>query len=328
MTHDNPSRRRLLGGLAAGAAFPFISTRAWAKDKIKVAGIHSSPVENAWNSRLHEAMKQAHQDGVIDYRLSESISNTDYPRVLREYAASGTRLIVGEIYGVERDARVVAKEFPQVAFLCGSSGGPQGNNFGTFGTWNHEGAYLTGMLAGHLTKTGKLGAVGGHPIPEVNRVINAFRAGVREVKPDATFRVGFINTWFDPPKAKESGMAQIDGGCDILFGERIGTADAAKERGKLAIGSLADYMPRYPGTVVANAMWYFRPILDGILADIEAGRPTGKDYSPFSFLKFGGNGMTYDAKLVPAAALKQIAAKQDAIKSGAFKVPVLDSQPT
>jgi basic membrane lipoprotein Med (substrate-binding protein (PBP1-ABC) superfamily) len=329
MSNKFITRRHLLSGIAIGAALPALSGRVFAAGpRIKVAGIHGSPVENAWNSRIHEALKKADLDGVIEYKFSEAVSNTDYPRVMREYAEAGSRLIVGEVYGVERDARLVAKEYPKVAFLCGSSSGPQADNFGTFGTWNHEAAYLTGLLAGHMTKTGKLGAVGGHPIPEVNRLINAFRQGVREVKPDATFQAGFINTWFDPPKAKEAGLAQIDGGCDILFGERIGTADAAKERGKLAIGSLLDYMPRYPGTVIANAMWYFRPILDGILADVKAGKATGRDYSEFSFMKFDGNGVTYDAKLVPPAALKLMLAKQAAIKAGSYKVPVNDTLPS
>ncbi len=329
MPEPTVSRRRVVASLSVGITLPLISARIWAASgKPKVAGVHASPVENAWNSRLHEALKQAAQEGKIDYVFSESVSNTDYPRVLREYAEAGAVLIVGESYGAERDARAVAKEYPKVNFLMGSSGGPQGSNFGTFGTWNHEAAYLSGVLAGHMTKTGKLGAVGGFPIPEVNRLINAFRLGASEVKTGLVFQSGFINTWFDPPKAQESALAQIDGGCDILFGERIGTADGAKMRGKLAIGSLLDYMPRYPGTVFANAMWYFRPTLDAALADTAAGKPVGKDYSPFSMMAQGGNDLTYDKKLIPAPALEQVLARRAAIKAGSFKVPVNDAKPT
>ncbi len=86
------------------------------------------------------------------------------------------------------------------------------------------------MLAAGLSKTGTFGSVGGYPIPEVNLLINAFRMGVKEVRPDAKFLNGFIGTWFDPPKAKEAAIAQIDAGADVLFGERIGTADAAKDK--------------------------------------------------------------------------------------------------
>ena len=158
-----------------------------------------------------------------------------------------------------------------------------------FGTWNHESAYLTGILAGYLGKSGTFGSVGGYPIPEVNRLINAFRLGAKEKQPNAKFLVSFLGTWFDPAKAKEQGLAQIDGGADLLFGERIGTADAAKERGKLSIGSLLDYTPRYPKVVFANAVWYFDPILAAALADVAAGKPTGRDYSEYSFMSHGGN---------------------------------------
>ena len=94
--------------------------------------------------------------------------------------------------------------------------------------------------------------MGGYPIPEVNSFINAFRVGVREMSPDAKFLVGFLGTWFDPAKAKETGLAQIDAGADLLLGERIGTVDAAAERGKLAVGSITDFRPKYPKTVYAN----------------------------------------------------------------------------
>lgn len=295
---------------------------------VKVAGIHTVPVENAWNSRLHTAMQEAAKAGTIEYSYSESVANTDYPRAMRQYADEGAQLIVGESYGVERDARQVAKDYEQTAFLMGSSGGPDGSNFSVFGTWNHEAAYLSGILAGHLTKSNVLGAVGGHPIPEVNRLIHAFRDGVRETKPDAEFLVGFIGTWFDPPKAKESGLAQIDSGADILFGERIGTADAAAERNILAVGSLIDYIPRYPGTVFANAMWYFDPIVNAAATDVAAGNIVAKDYSEFSFMKHGGNDILFDEKIVPAEAVAAMEEKRAEILAGTYEVAINDSEPT
>ena len=327
--NDAVSRRRILAASLVGSAALAFGFPAFAQGaKIKVAGLHASPVENAWNSRLHEALLAAAKDGAIDYVFSEGIAGTDYPRALREYAEQGMQLIVGESYAAETEARQVAVDYPKTSFLMGSSGGPAAPNFGTFGTWNHEAAYLTGMLAGAMSKTGKFGAVGAIPIPEVNNLINAFRSGVKETRPDAKFLIGFIGTFFDPPKAKEAALAQIDSGADIMFGERIGTADAAKEKNVLSIGSLLDFSPRYPKTVFANAMWYFRPILDGALADVKAGKPTGQDYSPFSFMKMGGNDIVFDASLVPAAAVGPMEAKRKAIKDGSFKVPVDNTEPT
>ena len=70
------------------------------------------------------------------------------------------------------------------------------------------------MIAGAMTKTNKMGVVGGYPIPEVNRLVHAFMDGVRAVNPDVKFMVTFIGSWYDPPKAKESAFAQIERGAD------------------------------------------------------------------------------------------------------------------
>ena len=324
-----PNRRKLLAGGAALLATPAIlrGRRARAAEVVKIAGVHASPVENAWNSRIHTAMQAAAAEGAIEYVFSEGVSATDYPRAMREYAESGVDLVWGESYAVERDARAVAKDYPDTAFLMGSSGGPQADNFGVFGTRNHEAAYLAGMLAAEMSETGTFGSVGGYPIPEVNMLINAFRAGVSEVNPDAKFLNGFIGAWFDPAKAKEAALAQIDAGADILFGERIGTADAAQERGIKAVGSLIDYTPRYPETVFANAIWNYRPTIDAIVKDIQEGAATGRDYTEYSFMKYGGNELIYVDSMVPETALPAMKEKEAAIQAGEFDVPIDESEP-
>ena len=322
-----PSRRAVLAGAAATLALPAFIRRAAADAPLKVAAVHGSPVENAWNSRIHLAFQEAAKSGLIEYQFSEGVAATDYPRAMREYAESGAALVWGESYAVERDAREVAGDYPDTAFLMGSSGGPSGDNFGVFGTRNHEAAYLAGMLAAPMSKSGVFGSVGGYPIPEVNLLINAFRMGVKEVRPDAKFLNGFIGAWFDPAKAKEAAIAQIDAGADILFGERIGTADAAKDKGIKAIGSLIDYTPRYPDTIFANAIWNYGPTIEAIVADIKAGKPVGKDYTEFSFMKYGGNALSYTEAMVPAAAIPAMKAKEAAIQSGAWDVPIDNSEP-
>ncbi|MGX5666595.1 BMP family protein [Rhizobium daejeonense] len=321
MTKDIMFTRRSLmaTGLVLGSGIIAPSVRAAAP--VKVAGIHGSPVENAWNSVLHKALQDAAAEGVIEYVFSEGVSGTDYPRAMREYAEQGAKLIIGEAYAVESEAREVAADYPDTAFVLGSSGKESGDNFGVFGTWNHDGAYLAGMLAGKMTKSNVVGSVGAMPIPEVNMLINAFGEGVKAVNPDAKLLVSFIGTFFDPPKAREAGLAQIDAGADILFGERIGTADAAKERGIKSVGSLIDYTPRYPETVFANALWGFRPILNAALADVAAGKPVGKDYTAFGLLKEGGSDIAYVKGVAPAEAEAAMEAKRAEIKSGAFEVP-------
>ena len=321
------SRRQLLLGAAATLALPAYIRRVNAQTAIKVAAVHASPVENAWNSRIHSAFQAAAADGLIEYQFSEGVAATDYPRAMREYAEGGAQLVWGESYAVEAEARAVAADYPEVAFLMGSSGGPEGDNFGVFGTRNHEAAYLAGMLAGTMSKTGTFGSVGGYPIPEVNLLINAYRMGVKEVNPEAKFLNGFIGAWFDPAKAKEAAVAQIDAGADILFGERIGTADGAQERGVKAIGSLIDYTPRYPGTVFANAIWNYRPTIDAVVADVAAAKPVGRDYTEYSFMKYGGNELIFVAEEVPAEAIPAMEAKKAAIAAGEFEVPIDANEP-
>ena len=113
--------------------------------------------------------------------------------------------------------------------------------------------------------------VGGFPIPEVNRLMHAFMAGASEVNPDAKFTVSFIGSWYDPPKAKESAFAMIDQGADMLYAERFGVSDAAKERGVKAIGNVIDTQEQYPGTVVASAL-----VAHGALDREGAGRGPGR----------------------------------------------------
>ena len=314
------SRRAVIAsGIALGVST--LAPMARAAAPLKVAGIHASPVENAWNSCLHAALQDAAKEGVIEYVFSEGVSGTDYPRAMREYAEQGHKLIIGESYAVEREARQVAADYPDTAFVLGSSGEPAGDNFGVFGTWNHEGAYLAGMLAGKMTKSNVVGSVGAVPIPEVNMLINAFAAGVKAVNPEAKHLVSFIGTFFDPPKAREAGLAQIDAGADILFGERIGTADAAKERGIKSVGSLIDYTPRYPETVFANAIWGFRPILNAAIADAQAGKPAGNNYTAFGLMKEGGSDIAYVKGVAPADAEAAMEARRAEIKAGTFEVP-------
>src|SRR5690625_3524009 len=213
-----PTSRRELLALAAGAAVSMTMATApdaWAAP-LEVAAVYNVPVEQQWVSRIHKALNAAQERGEITYVYSENVASTDYERVMREYADAGKQLIMGEAFSVERAARQVAEDYPDVAFLMGSSFGPAGDNFAVFDNWIHEPSYLTGMVAGRVTESNLIGMVGGYPIPEVNRLMHAFMDGAREVDPDVEILATFIGSWYDPPKAKEAAFAMIDAGADIL----------------------------------------------------------------------------------------------------------------
>ena len=162
----------------------------------------------------------------------------------------------------------------------GSSGKPQEPNFAVFDNYIQEPAYLTGMIAGGMTKTNKIGMVGGYPIPEVNRLMHAFMAGAKEVNPKVEFYVTFIGSWFDPPKAKEAAFAMIEKGADVMYAERFGVSDAAKERGKLAIGNVIDTQAQYPDTVVVSALWNMEPTIDTALEQRQGRQVQGRRLRP------------------------------------------------
>ena len=288
------------------------------------------PFEQQWVSRIHKALKAAESRGEIEYKATENVANADYERVMREYATGGNQLIVGEAFAVEAAARKVAKDFPKTAFLLGSSGKPQAPNLSVFDNYIQEPAYLTGLIAGGMTKSNKIGMVGGFPIPEVNRLMHAFMAGARETNPKVEFTVTFINSWFDPPKAKEAAFAMIDKGADLMYAERFGVSDAAKERKVLAVGNVIDTQPQYPETVVVSALWNMEPSIERALKLVKDGKFAAEDYGQYSMMKHKGSELsrlgTFEGK-VPAAIMAKVAAREKEILAGKFVVKVDDSQP-
>ncbi|WER48232.1 BMP family protein [Cupriavidus sp. WKF15] len=326
------NRRTWLKLAAAGAAVAVIGTvpLAHAQAKLKVAAVYTVPVEQQWVSRIHKALNEAKARGEVDYVFSESVSNADYERVLRQYAEQGAALIVGESFAVESAARKVAKDYPKTAFLMGSSGKPQAPNFSVFDNYIQEPSYLTGMIAGGMTKTNHIGMVGGYAIPEVNRLMHAFMDGARSVNPKVKFTVSFIGSWFDPPKAKEAAFAMIDKGADVLYAERFGVSDAAKERGKLAVGNVINTQPQYPATVVASALWNMEPTIGAALAKVKAGQFRNEDYGQYSLMKYKGAELaplgTFEGK-VPAELMVKVRAREKAILDGKEPVKVVETEP-
>ncbi|MGF1474822.1 MAG: BMP family protein [Geminicoccaceae bacterium] len=317
------TRRLGLWLIAALLLAPFQASA----EAIKVAAIYTVPVEQQWVSRIDKALKAAQDRGDITYSFSENVANTDYERVMREYAEQGMDLIVGEAFAVERAARAVAADYPDIAFLMGSSFGPAQPNFAVFDNWIHEPSYLTGMVAGHLTESDTIGMVGGYPIPEVNRLMHAFMDGAREVNGDVQFLVSFIGSWYDPPKAKEAAFGMIDAGADIMYAERFGVSDAAVERDVLAIGNVIDTAEDYPGTVVASALWHMEPTIDRAIQAVKDENFEPIDYGTFSYMAHGGGSLVMDEKVVPAEVVEEVEAKQDEILGGLFRVNVNDSEP-
>jgi basic membrane lipoprotein Med (substrate-binding protein (PBP1-ABC) superfamily) len=300
---------------------------------LSVFGAYATAIEEPWDGVIHGALQKAQTEGRISYEFTDDIGYAgDMERVLREVAEQKKPAIIfGDAFGNEEAVRRVAKDYPEIAFVFGSGGGPAEPNFSVFDNWIHEPAYLSGMLAGGLTKTNVIGVVGGLPVPEVNRIVNAFIAGATSVNPDVDVKTSFINSWFDPAAAKEAALAQIDAGADVLFAERFGVIEAASEHGFYAFGNMSDQKDLAPEYVVSGPVWHMEPTVDYIINQVAGGTYTAQDLKDFSMVAKGGATLapinTSVTGGIPQDLVDMVTAKEGEIKSGLFRVDIDEAPP-
>ncbi|MHC1740468.1 MAG: BMP family protein [Anaerolineaceae bacterium] len=315
----------LLAGCASGGA---TSTNG----KLKVFGAFATPIQESWDGAIHNALNAQKDKGTIDYTFTENIGYSgDMERILRQVAEQQKPdLIIGDAFGNEEAVRRVAADFPAIAFAFGSSYGPTGTNLSVFDNWIQEPAYLCGMIAGGITKTNTIGVVAAMPIPEVDRLINAFITGAKEINPEVKVLVSFINSFYDPAAAKEAALAQIDGGADVLFAERDGVIDAAAEKGVYAFGNMADQNSLAPGTVITGPVWDMTPTVEYLISQLKGGTYTSQDLKDFSMYSKGGAYLAPfhgNDSLISADLMKKITDKEAAIKAGTFRVDINEAAP-
>jgi basic membrane lipoprotein Med (substrate-binding protein (PBP1-ABC) superfamily) len=297
-----------------------------------VYGVVATPLEEPWDGAIHTALTSAADDGTIEYKHVDNVSTADaMERTLRNIASNEKPdAIIGDAFAAEEAVRKVAAEFPDIPFAFGSGEKPADPNMSVFDNWLQDPAYLSGMLAGGLTKSNTIGVVGAMPIPEVNRIVNAFVQGVKETNPKATVKVSFINTFFDPAAAKQAANAQIAAGADVLFAERDGVIAAAQEADIPVIGMMVDQQEEAPKNVVTSLIWHMRPTVDAVVQQAENG-PEAVDLGEYSFMKDGGSELapinTDVVGGVPEDLKKKVEDKQAEIMDGSFTTPVDESAP-
>lgn len=310
-----------------------LSAGVLAQDEpIKVFGAFATPIEEPWDGVVHAALQVAADEGLIEYTYQDEIGYSgDMEIILREVAADNEPdIIFGDAFGNEEAVRRVARDFPEIAFVFGSGLGPSQPNLSVFDNWIHEPAYLSGLLAGYLTETGKIGVVGGYPVPEVNRLVNAFIEGAHEANPDSEVLVTFINSWFDPAAAQEAALAQVDAGADLLFAERFGVIDVAATKGLLAFGNMSDQNELAPETVVTGPVWDMEPTVRFVIDQVAKGSYTSLDLKDFSMMAHGGASLapfhsfeeTLDADLITT-----IRDREEEIIEGLFRVNINENTP-
>jgi simple sugar transport system substrate-binding protein len=315
------TRRGFVRSSAAGAvlAATGIGSRARADEILKIGIALVSPASDFGWTRQHslgaEAVKQALGDQVAIDVVDNVFQPQDAERVFRGFAASGHRLVYGTSFSHSAPIVRVAPQFPAVAFNdC--AGIKTLANLGTFEGRYYQGAFIAGMAAGRMTKTGKLGYISGFPIPDIIGPANAILLGAQSVRPETTCNIIFMNSWADPGKEKEAARALVAQGCDVICSttDTPAAIQAAEESGVWSIGYASD-MRKFAPTKQLTAFtidWSGIYVQDA--RDVIAG--TWKPRALWLGMKEGVVKMAPYSDLVPPNVRAELAKAEDDIKSG------------
>jgi basic membrane lipoprotein Med (substrate-binding protein (PBP1-ABC) superfamily) len=324
--------KRILFGFMAAICMNAIFALSVGAEQFKLAAVFQTAIEEPWDGAIHMAcleIKEKMGDELV-YEFTEKVGAADFERVLREYAERGFSLVIGDAFLAGEDpVRRVAKDYPEVAFAFGSEFALQEPNLSVFDNWIHEPSYLCGVIAGRQTSTNKLGIVAAMPIAEVNRLVHAFKQGALSVNPEAKISVAYIGSWFDPPKAKEAAIAQIESGVDLIFAERFGVFEAAREKNIPAFGNMVDQNALAPDVVVTGPVWNMTPTVEYCIKSVKDKQWKAQDLREYSMMANGGASLApfhdFEKKLPPEL-IREVRELEAKIRSGELKVPGIEEE--
>ena len=290
--------------------------------------------DKSFNDAAYAGLEKAQKELGVTFTTLETNEGSDREAQLRQLAAGDAKLVFGVGFLFTDDVRALAREFPDQKFACVdytvSPGDTLPSNLVALKFREEEGSFLVGALAGLLSKTGKVGFVGGMEIPLIRKFQAGFTAGVLAVNPKAKVIVKYAgNTgaaFKDPTKGKELALAEYHAGADIIFhasgSTGLGVFEAARELGKLAIGVDSDQYDEAPGVILTSMVKRVDTAVFDTIRDVQAGRWSGGVHE-FG-LKESGVTWVYDDRnkaLVPDAVKAQVDSLQALIVAGSLKVP-------
>ena len=254
--------KRMLGvvALVLSAALMTSVWSARAADPVKVGFVYVGPVGDFGWTYQHDAGRKAVVEAFgdkVETSFVESVSEgSDAERVIRELATSGHDIIFTTSFGYMNQTEKVAKQFPKVKFEH-ATGWKRTDNMSTYAARFYEGRYVIGKIAGRMTKTNVIGYIGSHPIPEVIRGINAFTLALHSVNPDATVKVVWVSSWYDPGKEADAAKVLIDQGADIIVQHTdstapLQTAEAAGIFGFGQASNMINFAPKAQLTAIVD----------------------------------------------------------------------------
>ena len=258
-----------------------------AAEKLKVAFVYSSPHNDGGWSQAEEDGRVYLQknDPNVDSTYSESVpEGSQAEKVFRDYASAGYKLIFGCSFGY-MDAMVnAAKDNPTVKFMH-SAGYKRSDNLGTYFGRLRQADYLSGLIAGKMTKANKIGFVLPFSISQCIQEVNAFTVGLREVNPKATVTVVYTNSWFDPIKEGDAAKSLLIQGCDVIVSgvDSPAPLDEAFKAGKYGIGYDMDMAasmktPAEAKSVLTSRIWHWGPYYLKVAKAVEDGTWKSGDY--------------------------------------------------
>ncbi|MDR7522569.1 MAG: BMP family ABC transporter substrate-binding protein [Armatimonadota bacterium] len=258
----------LVAGLAATGA---------AQQKLKAGWIYVGPIGDYGWTHAHDVGRRlaAQQFPWLETIYVESVPEGQVEPFIDKMIQQGARVIFTTSFGFMDGTLASAKRYPNHIFAH-ASGFKRHSNMATYMADFYQVYYLNGLMAGALTKTGKVGYVGAFPIPEVKRHLSAFALGVRAVNPRATIHVRWIMEWFSPTAAKEATEALIAEGADVFaFTEDSPTVvQVAAKRGLPSFGHYSPMQKFAPQHVVSGQLVHWERIYIDFLGKVYAGKYT------------------------------------------------------
>ncbi len=316
----------------APAPAPAASAPAPKAEPLKVAFAYVGPVgDGGWTFAHDNARKEvekAYGDKVITSFVEKVPESADAERVLRDMAAQGNKIIFGTTFGYMEPMLKVAADTKGVKFEH-ATGYKTAENMRTYDSRTYEGAYMAGVIAGKMSKTGTVGVVGSIPIPEVIRNINSFTLGAQSVNPKIKTKVVWVNEWFNPPKETEAATALINGGADVLMQNTDSSAvlQTAEKMGKRAFGWDSDMTAYGPKAHLGSAIINWGPYYVKSVGEALEGKWTGGTGTWWG-VKEGTIDMVSVASDVPDDTKKRIDEIKAGLKDGTFMIwkgPIMDN---
>jgi len=294
---------------------------------LKVALLTPGPVsDQSWNAAAYAGLLRIRDSLGASVSHIQTRTPAEFEENFRQYGAQGYRIIFGHGFEFQDAAARVAPEFPKSIFIT-TSGNSSGPNLAGIRFAFEEPSYLAGVLAGAMTHTNIIGAIGGTELPPVRDSFDAFTRGAKSINPSVRVLVSYVGSWEDASTGKEQALAQIARGADVIFQNAdaagLGVFQAARESGKaLIFGSNANQNAVAPevtiGSVVVDVPHAFLTVAREIAAGTFTPRVVAMGSSADA-VRLELN-PTLESR-IPPAARRALDSVRTAIATGAIVIP-------